>query len=76
MKIDHSKTLLDTTPCAAYFELIITNPKAPYAIATQVHLDSSGGVDLADTIFTTTGDWLSIEYFLASSHFQVKRGKS
>jgi hypothetical protein len=57
MKIDHNKTLFDTTLCATYSELIITNPKAPYVIGTQVHLDDSGGVALVDTIWTSTGDW-------------------
>jgi len=57
MKIDHNKTLFDTTLCATYSELIITDPKAPYVIGTQVHLDSTGAVALVDTIVTTTGDW-------------------
>jgi hypothetical protein len=57
MKIDHKKTLYDTTLCATYSELIITNQKAPYVIGTQIHLDGTGGVALVDTIFTTTGDW-------------------
>lgn len=73
MKIDHNKTLFDTTLCATYSELIITNPKAPYVIGTQVHLDSSGGVALVDTIFTSTGDWQFSESSLLSSHSSIRR---
>jgi len=58
MKIDHNKTLFDTTLCATYSELIITDPKAPYVIGTQVHLDNNSTVALVDTIWTSTGDWL------------------
>jgi len=58
MKIDHNKTLFDTTLCASYSELIITDPKAPYVIGTQLHLDNNGSVALVDTIWTSTGDWL------------------
>jgi hypothetical protein len=57
MKIDHNKTLFDTTLCATYHELIITNPKAPYVIGTQVHLDSNNSIALVDTIASSTGDW-------------------
>lgn len=34
MTIDHNKTLYDTTLCATYYELIITNLKALYVIGT------------------------------------------
>jgi hypothetical protein len=54
MKIDHNKPIFDTTLCATYSELAITNSKAPYVVGTQVHLDSSSGVVLVDTIATTT----------------------
>jgi hypothetical protein len=57
MKIDHNKTLFDTTLCATYHEVIITNPKAPYVIGTQVHLDSNNNVALVDTIASSAGDW-------------------
>jgi hypothetical protein len=57
MKIDHNKTTFDTTACATYAELIITNPKAPYVIGTQVRLDANNNIDVVDTIATSTGDW-------------------
>jgi hypothetical protein len=52
MKIDHNKALFDTTLCTTFSELAITNPKAPYVIGTQVHLDSSSDAALVDTIAT------------------------
>ena len=58
MKIDHNKTLFDTTLCGTYTELIIADPKAPYVIGTQIHLGGDGTIALVDTIWTSTGDWL------------------
>lgn len=59
LKIDHARSQHDTTQCAAFSEFIITNPSAPYVIATQLRVDSnSSKVSQIDSIVTTTGDWL------------------
>jgi len=57
MTIDHNKTTFDTTACATYSELVITNPKAPYVIGTQVRLDANNNINLVDSIISSTGDW-------------------
>jgi hypothetical protein len=56
MAIDHKKTLFDTTLCATYYELVFTNPKAPYVIGTQVLVDTTCGVALVNAIASSTGD--------------------
>jgi len=76
MKIDHNKTLFDTTLCATYSELIITDTKAPYVIGTQVHLDDTGAVALVDTIVTTTGDWQFSEFTSSPSPFSHRKEKT
>jgi hypothetical protein len=58
MKIDHVRSQHDTTQCAAFSEIIVTNTAAPYVIATQLRLDNATKVSQIDTIWTTKGDWL------------------
>jgi hypothetical protein len=59
LKIDHNRTQHDTTQCAAFAELIVTNSAKPYVIATQLRLDNTTTkVNKIDTIWTTKGDWL------------------
>lgn len=46
LKIDHSRSLHDTVACATYTELIVSDPKHPYVIGTQMRLsveDGGGG---------------------------------
>ncbi|KAG9196466.1 hypothetical protein G6011_01587 [Alternaria panax] len=58
MKIDHARSQLDTTQCAAFSEFIVTNSTAPYVIATQLRFDNSSKISQIDTIWTSKGDWL------------------
>lgn len=67
LKIDHVLTLLDTTSCATYTELIASSP-VPYIIGTQIHfsipIDSNGTVTILsiDSIVTTRGDLFFSNY--------------
>jgi hypothetical protein len=58
MKIDQVRSQHDTTQCAAFSEIIVTNAAVPYVIATQLRLDNTTRVSQIDTIWTTKGDWL------------------
>lgn len=61
LTIAHQHRLYDQDGCATYTELIVTDPKNPYVIGTQLHFNqSAGGVTVTglDSIVTTTGDWL------------------
>jgi hypothetical protein len=59
LAIDHARSLLDTTQCATYTEIVsVTGPK-PYVIGVQLWRNDDGAaITLVDTLVTTTGDWL------------------
>jgi hypothetical protein len=57
LKIDHSRSIFDTTVCASYTELIVTDPKHPYVIGTQIHF-TGGNITKIESIVTDAEDWL------------------
>ena len=57
LKIDHNRSTLDTTACATFTELIITDAANPHVIGTQMRF-SDGSLTKMETIVTSTGDWL------------------
>lgn len=72
LRIDYRRTTVDTTQCATYTELLVTDPSNPWMIATQLRLASSGNdtkISRVDSIVTTEGDLLfnathALHYFL------------
>ncbi|KAK3343432.1 hypothetical protein B0T25DRAFT_508237 [Lasiosphaeria hispida] len=57
LKIDHSRSIYDVTQCAAYTELIVTDP-VQYVIGTQIYLGSNSSITKIETIVTDKDDWL------------------
>ena len=60
LKVDHRRTIADTTLCATYTELIsVTGPKQ-YVIGTQIRHDptNTSSITLLDSVASTTGSWL------------------
>ncbi|TFK18618.1 hypothetical protein FA15DRAFT_729277 [Coprinopsis marcescibilis] len=57
LRIDHNRSLHDTTQCATYTEIIVANGPAQYVIGTQIRL-LDGVVNQVDSIITTEGDWI------------------
>jgi hypothetical protein len=57
LAIDAHRSILDTTQCKTFTELIVTEPSHPYVIHTQMSLDTEGNVNLIDSIVTDKGDW-------------------
>lgn len=58
LKIDHSRSIHDTTSCGAYTEIIITDPKH-YVIGTQIHIDANTTkITKIDSLVTDKDDWL------------------
>ncbi|CAK7226940.1 hypothetical protein SBRCBS47491_006398 [Sporothrix bragantina] len=59
LKLDHNRTILDTTQCASYTELVAT--AGPYVIGVQLRhasaTDAASPINLVDSIVATTGDW-------------------
>jgi hypothetical protein len=57
MAIDTTRSMYDTTQCKTFTEIIVTDPKHPYVIHTQMTLDNEGNVILIDSLVTDKGDW-------------------
>jgi len=57
MKIDHNVSIHDTTLCATFTELIVTNTTKPWVIGTRI-LFTDNKASLIETIATKPGDWL------------------
>jgi hypothetical protein len=57
LKIDHNRTTVDTTQCATFTELIITDAANPHVIGTQMRFVDNALAKM-ETIVTSTGDWL------------------
>lgn len=67
LQLDYNRTIVDTTQCASYTNLIST--AAPYVISTQLWHEGgeAGVIDRIDTVVATTGDLffdaaLTLEY--------------
>jgi len=60
LKIDHRRSIYDTTQCASYTELIVTDKSHPYVIGTQIWHSASNSSEIAkiDSIVTDKEDWL------------------
>lgn len=57
LTLDANRSILDTTQCKTFTELIVTDLKHPYVIHTQMSLDDEGNVNLIDSLITDQGDW-------------------
>ncbi|TFK18617.1 hypothetical protein FA15DRAFT_729275 [Coprinopsis marcescibilis] len=57
LKIDHNRSLHDTTQCATYTEVVVANGANHYVIGTQIRLTGTA-ITQVDSIVTTRGDWL------------------
>ena len=57
MKVDHSRSLLDTATCQTFTEVIVTDKAAPYVLGTRLRVNH-GLIAEIETLWTTTGYWL------------------
>ncbi|KAK4039552.1 hypothetical protein C8A01DRAFT_36426 [Parachaetomium inaequale] len=56
MKIDHNRSIHDTTLCATFTELIVADGAKPYVIGTRM-VFTDNKASLIETIATKPGDW-------------------
>jgi len=56
LKIDHNRSIHDTTLCGTFTELIVLNPAHPYVIGTRM-LFTNNKISLIESIVTDKGDW-------------------
>ena len=57
MKIDHQRSLLDTTTCQTFTEVIVTNKEHPYVLGTRLRVNHDKIAEI-EILWTTTGYWL------------------
>ena len=57
MKIDHQRSLLDTSTCQTFTEVIVTDKAAPYVLGVRLRVNH-GLIAEIETLWTTTGYWL------------------
>ena len=57
MKIDHHRSLLDTSTCQTFTEVIVTNKEEPYVLGTRLRVNHDKIAEI-EIIWTTTGYWL------------------
>jgi hypothetical protein len=57
MKIDHQRSLLDTSTCQTFTEAIVTNKEKPYVLGTRLRVNHDKIAEI-EILWTTTGYWL------------------
>jgi hypothetical protein len=57
MKIDRHSSLLDTSTCQTFTEVIVTDKAAPYVLGTRMRINH-GLIAEIEMVWTTTGYWL------------------
>ncbi len=57
MKIDHHFSLLDTSTCQTFTEVIVTDKSHPYVLGTRLRVNH-GLIAEIETVWTETGYWL------------------
>ena len=56
LKIDHNRTIIDTTLCATFTEIIVAKSEHPFVIGTRM-LFTDHKATLIESIVTDKGDW-------------------
>jgi len=57
MKIDHHRSLIDTSTCQTFTEVIVTNKEKPYVMGTRLRVNRDKIAEI-EILWTTTGYWL------------------
>jgi len=71
MKIDHTRSLLDTSTCQTFTEVIVTNKEKPYVLGTRLRVNHDKIADI-EILWTTTGYWL----FNANTYLEYSSGEN
>lgn len=71
LKVDFTRSFLDTTQCATFIELVAATDPHPYVIHTRIEANESGEVSKMESVVTDEGDWV----FGAAEHLAVTRNE-
>jgi hypothetical protein len=58
LKVDFTRSLYDTTQCAAFTELVAATDPHPYVILTRMEANKKGKVSKMESVVTDAGDWV------------------
>jgi len=72
LKVDFTRSFLDTTQCAAFTELVAATGPHPYVIHTRMEATGAGQVSKIESVVTDQGDWM----FGAAEHLAVTRSQA
>jgi hypothetical protein len=57
MTVDHQRSLLDTSTCQTFTEVIVTNKEKPYVLGARLRVNRDKIAEI-EILWTTTGYWL------------------
>ncbi len=57
LKIDHASSLLDTSTCQTFTEVIVNDKQTPYVLGTRMRINHDKIAEI-EILWTTTGYWL------------------
>jgi hypothetical protein len=72
LKVDFTRSFLDTTQCATFIELVAATDPHPYVIHTRIEATEGGKVSKMESVVTDAGDWV----FGAAEHLAVTRSEN
>jgi hypothetical protein len=70
MEIDHHRSLLDTSTCQTFTEVIVTDEASPHVLGTRLRVNHDKIAEI-EILWTTTGYWL----FDADSYLEHSSGE-
>src|SRR5215467_8136186 len=71
MAISHHRSLLDTSSCQTFTEVIVTDEKNPYVLGTRLRVNHDKIAEI-EILWTTTGYWL----FNANTYLQYSSSEN
>jgi hypothetical protein len=58
LTVDFTRSLLDSTQCAAFVEIVAATDPHPYVINTRMEVNDEGKVTVMESVVTDEGDWI------------------
>ncbi|KAI3325156.1 hypothetical protein HD806DRAFT_533750 [Xylariaceae sp. AK1471] len=58
LKLDFNRSLIDSTQCSTYTEMVAATQAHPYVVGTQMHFTPEGKLTNISSLVTDQGDWL------------------
>lgn len=58
LAVDFTRSLLDTTQCATFTEIVAATDPHPYVINTRMEVNEEGKVTVMESVVTDEGDWV------------------